>query len=294
MRHAWISGQRFAVIAAITGMLLVIAAAISDFVVANYWRNHAMLTSLVADLVVVLVSAAVVTQWIDRRNRRQWNVLAQNVMFSLAQGARLTWTSMITLQGLAAGEQEGDVAAGTAENLAIARDTQRVLDGTEQLLKDPERRRLLQLVVRRLSDQTGKVITDWASIMVGAAPYAHLIDSHVELQSRLEWLSAVMDHREPPPDQDGKRRRLTRASIAVSAVSHLGDEWLRDQASAITVLAAQLDNESLDQAFSLNAPQWWVLRTDEILGRPHTRSAQANNPLAYQSVSSTTPGSEKK
>jgi hypothetical protein len=271
MRQDWTSWRRFAVIAAAMGLLLVIAAAISDFVIASYWRRHAMLTSLVADLVVVLVSAAVVTQWIDRRNRRQWNVLAQNVMFSLAQGARLTWTSLITLQGLATADQEGEAAAGTAENLALAQDPQSVLNATEQLLLDPKRRQLLQLVVRRLSEQMAKVITDWASIMVGAAPYAHLIDSHVELQSRLEWLSAVMDHREPPPDQDGRRRRLTRASIAVSAVSHLGDEWLRDQASAITVLAAKLDHESLDLAFSLNSPDWWSLRTDQILGRRAAR-----------------------
>lgn len=271
MSRTWTSWQRFAVIAAALGVLLVAGAAVSDFFVGSYWRNHAMLTSLVADLIVVLVSAAGVSQWIDRRNRRQWNVLAQNVMFSLAQCARLTWTSMITLQGLATGEQDGDIAAGTAENLALAQDPQRVLEAMEQLLMDPERRMLLQTVVGRLADHARGVITDWASIMVGAAPYAHLIDSHVELQSRLDWLSAVLEHREPPPDQSGKRRRVTRASIAVEAVSHLGDEWLRDQGSAITILAAQLDGQSLDLAFSLNSQGWWAQRTDELLGRRTSR-----------------------
>ena len=39
--------------------------------------------------------------------------------------------------------------------------------------------------------------------MVGAAPYAELLDRHVELQGMLEWLSSVLAHNEPAPDRGG-------------------------------------------------------------------------------------------
>ena len=280
MREKWVTEQRFAWFAAITGVVLLAAAAVSDFLIGSFWGSHSMLTSLVANLIVVIVSVAVISQWIERRRRRQWNVLAQNVMFALAQCARLTWTSMITLAQIVPAA-EGEAAAATDENLALALDPQTVLPAFEKLLPgglsltqfeklllDQDRRQRLQLVVGRLSDHAAQVITNWAGVMVGASTYASLINSHVELQSRLEWLSSVMADREPPPDQDGRRRRLTRASVAVTSVAHLGDEWLRDQAAAITVLAARLDHESLDQAFSLNSPDWWSFRTDELLKRP--------------------------
>jgi hypothetical protein len=266
MRRAWVSGQQLAVIAAVIGVLALAGAVASDFIVGSFWSSHAMLTSIVANLIFVLVSVAIVSQWLDRRSRAQWNVLAQNVMFGLAQCARLTWTSMITMQGLVS-VADGEVADPTEENLTLALDPDAVGAGMDRLLLDKPRRDHLQLVVSRLSDTAAQVITNWAGVMVGAAPYAPLIDRHVELQSRLEWLAAVMANREPPPDQGGRRRRLTRASVAVQAVAHLGDEWLRDQATAITVFAAQLDRESLDMAFSLNAPEWWNKRTDELLNR---------------------------
>jgi len=267
MREKWVTEQRFAWFAAITGVVLLAAAAVSDFLIGSFWGSHSMLASLVANLIVVIVSVAVISQWIERRRRRQWNVLAQNVMFALAQCARLTWTSMITLAQIVPAA-EGEAAAATDENLALALDPQTVLPAFEKLLLDQDRRQRLQLVVGRLSDHAAQVITNWAGVMVGASTYASLINSHVELQSRLEWLSSVMADREPPPDQDSRRRRLTRASVAVTSVAHLGDEWLRDQAAAITVLAARLDHESLDQAFSLNSPDWWSFRTDELLKRP--------------------------
>ena len=265
MHRPRLSEQRLGVIGAVAGVVLLVAAAVSEFVIGSFWRSHSMLTSLVANLIVVLVSVAVISQWLERRKREQWNVLAQNVMFALAQCARLTWTSMLALSALVpyAGSETAPL---TRENLEIALDPARVQTAMAALLEDPERRQRLQLVVGRLSDHAAGVITNWANVMVGASSYASLLNSHVELQSRLEWLSAVMENREPPPDQDGRRRRLTRASIAVGAVAHLGDEWLRDQATAITVLAAQLDQISLDQAFSLNSPDWWVTRTSELLG----------------------------
>ena len=47
-------------VAAAAGLVLVLAAGASDFVVGSFWERHGMLTSLVANLIVVGVTVAVV------------------------------------------------------------------------------------------------------------------------------------------------------------------------------------------------------------------------------------------
>src|SRR5580658_3945702 len=87
---------RLAITAAL-GLLVLGLAITSEFLFGSFWSRHALLTSLVANLVVLAVTLAAVNEWIDRRNRRRWSVLAQYVMFQLAQAARVTWTSVIEL-----------------------------------------------------------------------------------------------------------------------------------------------------------------------------------------------------
>jgi len=266
MRRSRINDRQLALGAALLGLVLLVAAAASDFLIRSFWNRHSMVTSLVANLTVVLFSAAVIGQWLERRNRSKWNVLAQSVMFGLAQSARITWSSMFTL-ARPASEGGEDQIIGTPENLAIAIDPLVMRPAMEAVLADPRRRASLQTRVTRLAEHTSDVITNWGGLLVGAAPYAHLVQGHVELGSRLEWLSAVLAHREPPPGQD-QRRRLSRASIAVTAFSGVDDAWLIDQATCITVLAAQLDHESLEMAFAVNPTSWWAVRTKELLQRP--------------------------
>lgn len=287
------SDRQLAIAAAVLGLVLLAATAVSDFLIGSFWRGHSMLTSLVANITVVLFSAAVFGQWLEQRNRSKWNLLAQSVMAGLAQTARVTWSSLFSLAQLG-GDGDEDEVFGTPENLAIASDPHQVRTAMQAVMADPERRARLQVRVTRLSEHTANVITNWAGLLVGAAPYAHVLEGHVELGSRLQWLSAVMSHREPPPDQDQRRRRLSRASIAAATFSDVDDEWLIDQATCITVLAAQLDHESLEMAINVNPPNWWAERTNQLLQRPWKTAAQLSSPLPYQSLRSRTPGSVKK
>jgi hypothetical protein len=109
---------------------------------------------------------------IERRSRLRWRLLAQSVLFALVQSARLTWTGMLELLGLA------EVHTGAVEG--------------------------------------------------------------------------------------GRRRRLTLTSVATEQADQFDDDWLRDMVVSITVLAARLDYDSRELAFSLAPPDWWVGRTREL------------------------------
>ncbi len=257
--------ERHAVRIAVPGVVLIAVALASDFAAGSFWARHAMLTSLLASLIVVAVSVAVVNELIEARNRRRWNLLAQSVLFALVQSARWTWTTMLEVLRLA------EVQSGARESLLaganVALDTARVSAATTELLADAERRQRLQRTMERLSEHTSQIIAVRAGVMVDAAPYAGLLDRHVELQVRLEWISSVLAHHEPAPDRTWSRQQLTLSSVATEQADSFDEGWMHDMIVSITVLAARLDHESRELAFSLASNEWWSGRTAEIIGR---------------------------
>jgi hypothetical protein len=81
--------------------LLVLAGAIAwDIANDGFWSRHALFTSLVASLIVVAVTAAVLNEVLERRQRERWSVLAQYALFDLVRGARLVWSGLLELAGL--------------------------------------------------------------------------------------------------------------------------------------------------------------------------------------------------
>ena len=70
--------------AAILAILLLVAVAGSDFVVAGFWVSHPMVTAIVSALVVVLLSVAVIEVVLNRRGERRWRVLAQSALIEPA------------------------------------------------------------------------------------------------------------------------------------------------------------------------------------------------------------------
>jgi hypothetical protein len=250
---------------AAVGVLLLGAAIISQIVNRSFWQKDSLLASLGSDLVIIVISAGAVSEWLQHRARRRWNLLAQNVMFSLVQCARMTWTSLLAV--LEVDEESDHDAEGElrAHRIQIALDRDRLITATGELLGDPGRRARLQKVVGRLSEHTDQVIAAWAGVMMEAPAYVNMLDRHVELQGRLDWMAAVLTQHEPSPDLDRGSHRRTSASVAVERVGGEEVGWLRDMIVATTVLAATLDRESRDLAFSLASPEWWQERTTELI-----------------------------
>ena len=80
--------------AAILTILLLLAAAGSDFLIAAFWVSHPMLTAIVSALVVVLLSVSVIEVVLSRRAERRWRILAQTALMELGEAANTTWRTL--------------------------------------------------------------------------------------------------------------------------------------------------------------------------------------------------------
>jgi hypothetical protein len=258
--------QRRLVLAAAIGVALVVAAGVSDFVIGSFWSRHSLLTSLVANVLVVAITLAVVNEVVERRDRRRWNLLAQAVLFALTQSARATWSGLVEVLRL------GEVHSGSVEPLlegaAVARDSERVSKAIRELLEDEQRRAVLQRVTVSQAEYASEVIAKWAPVMVNSGPYAQVLNRHVELAGRLEWLSSVLTHNEPPEGQSTRERVLVRSNVASEHAEEFGDdEWLHDQLLAVINLATELDYRSRELAYSIVPLSWWTTRTAGLAGK---------------------------
>jgi multisubunit Na+/H+ antiporter MnhE subunit len=116
--------------------VLVLCGALAwDLVNDDFWLRHTLLTGLVASLIVVAVTAAVVNEVLERRQRERWSVLAQYALFDLLRAARLVWTSLLELAGLVPDEDltDGLLEAGTE----AVRDTPRLAAASTSCLRNP-------------------------------------------------------------------------------------------------------------------------------------------------------------
>jgi hypothetical protein len=249
--------------------LLVLSGAIAwDLANDGFWSRHALLTSLVASSIVVAVTAAVLNEVLERRQRERWSVLAQYALFDLLRTARLVWSGLLELAGLAPdGELGGEALAAGSE---AVRDAPRLAAAMDEILASAERREQLHRLIAGLLGHSQEVLGRWADVMVNSGIYAEIVDRHVELYSRLYWWGSVLDESEPLTEHLS-RPRLSRISPATQTVGPVEDEWLRENLVAIAQLAESLDRASLDLAFQIVPLDWWQTRLPD---RPST----AENP----------------
>jgi hypothetical protein len=245
-------------------VLTVFGAVVWDLANDGFWSRHALFTSLVASLIVVAVTAAVLNEVLERRQRERWSVLAQYALLDLIRTARLVWTSLLELAGLAPdGELEaGTLAAGTETVL----DTPRLAAAIDEMLASSDRRVQLHRLIAALLAHGQEVLGRWADVMVNSGTYAEIIDRHVELYSRLYWWGSVLDESDPL-EEHLSRPRLSRLSPATQTSGPVEDEWLRDNLVAVTQLAESLDRTSFELAMRIVPIDWW---TTQLPDRPST------------------------
>ena len=230
-----------------------------------FWSRHTLFAGLVASLIVVAVTAAVLNEVLERRQRERWSVLAQFALFELVRAARLVWSGLLELGGLVPdGElEDGALAAGSE----AVRDTPRVAAAMDEMLAGADRREQLQRLIAELLGHGQEVLGRWADVMVNSGTYAEIVDRHVELYSRLYWWGSVLDESEPL-EEHLSRPRLSRVSPATQAsVGPVEDEWLRDNLVAIAQLAESLDRDSFELAMRIVPLDWW---TAQLPDRPST------------------------
>ena len=253
--------------------VLVLSGAIAwDLADDGFWSRHTLFTSLVASLIVVAVTAAVLNEVLDRRQRERWSVLAQYALFDFARTARLVWSGLLELAGLVPdGElEDGTLAAGTE----AVHDTPRLAAAMDEMLASADRREQLHRLIAGLLGQGQEVLGRWADVMVNSGTYAEIIDRHVELYSRLYWWGSVLDESEPL-EEHLSRPTLSRRSPATQAGGPVEDEWLRDNLVAIAQLAESLDRGSFELAMRIVPLDWWAT---QLPARPSGASSPTTPP----------------
>ena len=237
-------------------VVVLVGAIVWDVANDRFWSRHALFTSLVASLIVVVVTAAVLNEVLERRQRERWSVLAQYALFELVRAARLVWSGLLELAGLVPDDEPG--AGALAAGSAAVQDTPRLAAEMDELLASADRREQLHRLIGGLLEHGQEVLGRWADVMVSAGTYAEIVDRHVELYSRLYWWGSVLDESDPL-EEHLSRPRLSRVSPATqAAIGPIEDEWLRDNLVAIAQLAESLDRGSFETAMRIVPLDWWI------------------------------------
>ena len=263
-RAGAIRRSAIAVAVALARVARVLAGAIAwDLANDRFWASHTLLTGLIASVIVVAVTAAVINEVLERRQRERWSLLAQYALFELVHAARLVWGGLLELAGLAPDTEVGDAALEAGSQMV--RDP-RLAAAIDDALASAERREQLHRLIVVLLGHGQEVLGRWADVMVNSGAYAEILDRHVELYSRLYWWGSVLDESEPLEEQLG-RPRLSLVSPATQTSGPVEDEWLRDNLVAIAQLAESLDRGSFELAMRIVPTDWW---TTQLPDRPAT------------------------
>ena len=229
-------------------LLAIVAASITDVAATRFWDNNAMLTGVLADVLVLLVGVVVVNEWLDIRANERWRTLAYYALVELMYSSRTTWVRLC---------HELDVHGGRAATIAELADRLHADDALSDLderaqraLADPVARRRLADVVVELSEETRETLTDWVPIMITTAPSANAINRFTHLHGRLMRLRHVLQ-------ETIEGHRIPNIEIG-------DDAWAALRIATIIRLGARLAEAFRAEALQLMPPEDW---SDERFAR---------------------------
>lgn len=203
------SGTRLAGALSLAALALV---TYSDFVLTDFWDRNAMLTSIVADVFVLVVGVAVVNEFLASRSRRQWRIVADFALLELSRSSRHVWVQLTEAIGI------GSRAQMTREELReLAGDRERAERLAVVAAADPASRQRLHAVVAELVSSSRTTLTGWAPVLVDT-PNSSALSSYVELQALLSELAFPLSE-----EVEGKRPTFEGTGDARWIGSRIGD-----------------------------------------------------------------------
>jgi hypothetical protein len=248
LRQNWLLG--LLALAALAGAIT------SDATSGPFWTRHALLAGLVASLVVVMLSLAVINEVLERRARRRWRILAQYVMYELVRTARMTWLGVLDVAGVIDAKSHDQASIDSAGE--IVRDTVRLSKVVRDIFDDETRRSALHDEIAFLTDHSDQALGRWAGVMLNSTIYADVIDRHVELAGDIAWIGSLLDSSHQPLEAARLKRARSSPALQIEAVRD--DDWVADRLVVITQLAETLDHGTLELALRLVPVQWWQNR----------------------------------
>jgi hypothetical protein len=240
---------------ALLALLALVAGVVSDLRNGQFWAHHTLLAGLVASVIVVMLSLAVVNEVLERRNRQRWSILAQYVMFELIRNARMVWLGVLDVAGLTGNATDLETIESSAQ---IIGDTARLATALRETVSDGDGHVRLHQEIAFLAEHADEVLGRWAAVMLNSQIYTEVVDRHVELAGELAWIAGLLDTSHPP--DDARRQRRARGSPAVQIKGRPDSEWLADRIVVIAQLAEALDRGTLELALRIVPIEWWQTR----------------------------------
>jgi hypothetical protein len=201
MRWISISSTR---LAGALSMLALVLITISDFTWTEFWDTNAMATSIVADVLVLIVGVAVVNEFLSARSRSRWAIVAEYGLIELARSARRVWVGLAETIGV------GSRTELTREELgALVRDhaaSGKLRELAEEAARSTEGRAAMREVVQDLVDDSRAALTSWAGILVES--------SHQDSLARFAKLQALLARLDLVLDMEAQGRRPSHGEIA--------------------------------------------------------------------------------
>lgn len=236
-----------------------------------------MLTSLVASLIVLAVTVAIVSEVAERRARRRWAVLGQYVLFELVRTVRATWIGVVELSGLAVVDTAS--SEGLQAGARHALDNKRLSGGVAAAVASSEQRKRMSEMIVAVGAQSRSLITNWAPLMVDAGPYGPLFDRHVELHSLISWVAETLEPGSTSKWLHSSHETLERSSVAAEYTTVRDEDWLGSQLVNVAQLAVELDFESVTLGFTLVSLASWNSRLSQVA--PVVTALAEASPVAF-------------
>ena len=214
-------------LAAALSLIALAFISVSDFLLTNFWDQNAMVTSVVADVLVLIVGVAAVNEFLAARSRRRWRRVADYSLTELSSSCRHVWVELAQAIGVGRREElsreelRALVQSPTDEGRSLETLARRVSD-------DPAGPGRLKPVVEQVIRTTRAVLTSWAPVLV-ETPYSAALSRYVELQMMLARIDVVLFE-----EVEGKR----------ASYEGTGDpEWLASHLVSLIRLGSDLDLE---------------------------------------------------
>jgi hypothetical protein len=224
----------------VLSVLALVAITVSDFELTGFWDRNAMATSVVADILVLVVGVAVVNEFLAARARREWRLLADYGLVELGESARHIWVNLAEHVGV--GKREALTLDEMRELVRSPQGEEATRELALSIATDTERRQSLHGLVADLAEGARSRLGRWAPVLV-ETPYPRAITRFVHLQARLTRLQTVLweDSRNWRPSYEGS-----------------GDtEWIADRVTNIIHLGSRIDVELLE---TVEHPERWGQR----------------------------------
>ena len=254
--------------AAFLAIVLLLAVAGSDILIAGFWLSHPMLTAIVSALVVVVLSVAVIEVVLSRRSERRWRVLAQTALLELAEAANATWSALAAVLELRGASEmpPGRVRAALTSDATGPKVRRQVEAG---LTNAQLREKLAGQLAERLADGH-QILGRWAVALTASETYAEIFDQHVELYGRVDSLLRFMREGYRWTDPRALRNRARREYS--SPGGEADDEWFVDSIIGTINIGASLEDATWDLALRVLPQAWWDRRTADLAAA--TRAAR--------------------